>query len=338
MNADDPSALAAPSAASADSSPTASATRRTLTPDLLIEAWSGIALRTGALLRDTWSADTEARLRRIDAELIELVASEPNGSLLWLVHHNIGEPQNYSVLHSLLVAVVCELAADYLGPVSADIRASTRLAALTMNLTITRLQDELVRQTTPLTDEQRDALRDHGAQAAALLAESGVGDPLWLEALEHHHNAPPGALAGLAPEMQIARLIQQADVFAARLSPRAVRTALAANDAAKGIYFDERKTPDEAGGAIIKAVGIDVPGSPVLLRNGEVAVVVRRGQLANQPVVACIATAQGMPVSMPQLRDCRQPEHAVVSGLPPHRLRVRVVLGQLLRLGRQSAA
>ena len=45
----------------------------------------------------------------------------------------------------------------------------------------------------------------HPAPAATLrsaaetmqLAALGVDDPLWLHAVRHHHNAPPGPIAGL---------------------------------------------------------------------------------------------------------------------------------------------
>ena len=310
--------------------------RRVWTPDMLMDAWSALAVRACVLLRDSWNADSIPRLQQLDAEVRELLASEPDGSLLWLVHHNATEPQNYSALHALLVAAVCELTFDCLTNMTTEMRAAARSTALTMNLSITRLQDELVRQQTPVTEEQRTALSDHGARAAASLRDSGVSDPLWLGAVEHHHSAPEGALESLEPMMQIARLVQKTDIFAARLSPRGVRHALAANDAAKGIYLNEKKVPDETAGAIIKAVGIYVPGSSVLLRSGEIAVVVRRGQLANQPLVASITNPQGMPLSHPQLRDCRQSAHAVASGLPPHQRRVRVALGPLLRLVKQA--
>lgn len=307
-----------------------------MTAEALIEAWAGLAIRANVLLRDPGAPDIEPRLRKLDTELCELLSGEPNGSLLWLVHHNTQQPKHYSVLHALLVAAVCDMTADCLPDVTTEMRTATRLAALTMNLGITRLQDELVRQLTPPTDEQREALRDHGERAAALLHDGGVTDALWLTAVEQHHSAPSDALAELAPALRVARLVQQADIFAARLSPREVRHALAANDAAKGIYFNEQKTPDDTGAAIIKAVGIYLPGSAVLLRSGEVAVVVRRGLLANQPLVASITNRQGMPVSAPQLRDSREPDNAVVSGLPPHQLRVRVVLRQVLRLALQA--
>ena len=305
---------------------------RAMDPDALMDAWSGIALRAGALLRDAVGPDFQARVDKLDEQLRELVSCEPDRSLLWLVHHNTNDSHNYSVLHALLVAAVCELAADRLDGLSDDMKPSLRRAALTMNLSIMRLQDTLAQQPDMLSDEQRGLLQGHGLRSAAALREIGVNDALWLAAVEHHHGAPAGPLDALAPGMQLARLVQQADIFAARLSPRKARRALSANDAAKGVYFDERKSPDECGAAVIKAVGMYAPGSFVLLRNGEVAVVVRRGERANQPLVASVATVQNMAFSSPQRRDGSVPVHAVVAGLPPHQMRVRVPLAKLLRL------
>ena len=300
--------------------------------DALMDAWSGIAMRAGTLLREPVGADFQARVLKLDEQVHEITVAEPDRSLLWLVHHNTIDSRNYSVLHALLVAVVCELAADCLDGLPDDVKPSLRRAALTMNLGVMRLQDELAQQAGVLSDEQRGALQNHGLRAAEALRESSVSDSLWLDAVEHHHDAPAGPLAGMPPAMQLARLVQQADIFAARLSPRKARRALSANDAAKGVYFDERKSPDECGAAVIKAVGLYAPGSFVLLRNGEMAVVVRRGERANQPLVASVATVQNMPFSQPQRRDGSLPVHAVVAGLPPHQMRVRVPLGKLLRL------
>lgn len=305
---------------------------RAMDADALMDVWSGIALRAGALLRDPAGPDFQARLLKLDEQVHDITVAEPDRSLLWLVHHNTSDSRNYSVLHALLVAVVCELAADCLDGLPDDLKPSLRRAALTMNLGVMRLQDELAQQPGVLSDEQRGALQDHGLRAAEALRESSVADALWLGAVEHHHDAPAGPLDALPPAMQLARLVQQADIFAARLSPRKARRALSANDAAKGIYFDERKSPDECGAAVIKAVGLYAPGSFVLLRNGEMAVVVRRGERANQPLVVSVATVQNMPFSQPQRRDGSLPVHAVVAGLPPHQMRVRVPLGKLLRL------
>ncbi|MFN7369254.1 MAG: hypothetical protein ACK5SG_03355, partial [Burkholderiales bacterium] len=46
---------------------------------------------------------------------------------------------------------------------------------------------------------------------------------------------------------------------------------------------------------LIKEIGIYPPGSFVKLANGETAIVVRRGEAANSPVVAALSSGSGIP-------------------------------------------
>ena len=94
---------------------------------------------------------------------------------------------------------------------------------------------------------------------------------------------------------RLARLIQRADMFAAAMSPRAGRRPVPPGKAMKSIYFDENHKVDEAGAALIKAVGIYSPGSYVRLQSEEVAIVVRRGANTTTPLVVVILNRKGMP-------------------------------------------
>ena len=167
-----------------------------------------------------------------------------------------------------------------------------------------------------------------------MLREMGVADEFWLEAVAHHHDAPPGALDGQPPAMRLARLIQRADRFVARMSPRKSRAALSAALAAKGVYYDENDKPDEAGSLVIKALGIYPSGSYVQLASGELAIVLRRGVASNQPVVAVIADGHGMPYVQPFVRNSAEASYAVVRGVSPKDVRVRVAVERLLKLAR----
>jgi HD-GYP domain-containing protein (c-di-GMP phosphodiesterase class II) len=233
-----------------------------------------------------------------------------------------------------MVAVVCDLAARTLDSCSDEHRRSLRRAALTMNIGMTRLQDQLALQATAVTPEQRALIDGHAARGVELLQEMGVTDELWLEAVAHHHDAPSGKLAAQSIEMQLARLIQRADVFTARMSPRKVRPALSAALAAKGAYFDEHEKPDEAGSLVIKAMGIYPAGSFVQLVSGELAVVLRRGRTANKPFLAGIADRHGIPYVQPVARATDDPSSAIVRGVPPNDVRVRIPVERLLKLAR----
>jgi hypothetical protein len=131
---------------------------------------------------------------------------------------------------------------------------------------------------------------------------------------------------------QLARLIRRADVFAARLSPRRSRHAMTATAAARAAYLDENQQTDEAGTAIIKAAGIYPPGCFVKLATGEIAIVLKRGVRSNAPLVASVIGGKGMPLSKPMVRDTRHKANEVTGTAPPHEVKVRLSVAELLQL------
>jgi HD-GYP domain-containing protein (c-di-GMP phosphodiesterase class II) len=301
-------------------------------PDDPVAAWQALAVRAGGLVRDPLPQDYVARLQRLDADMLDLLNGDPDVALLVLIQNAAADHHRYSVNHALLVWAVCELAARELPAAPVEQRRSLRCAALTMNIAMTTLQDQLAAHEGALSARQREAVEAHAAAGARQLAELGVADPLWLEAVEHHHRAGHGPLAELPEGQRLARLIRRADVFAARLSPRKQRPALSATSAVKGTYLDERGQPDEAGAAIVKATGIYPPGSAVQLASGELGVVLRRGARVNEPRVASLVSRSGTPLGEPVVRDTRLPAHEVKASIAPRELRLLVPLDRLTRL------
>ncbi len=297
-----------------------------------VTMWSELQMRASALLREPLREDWLARLLRLQADLLEQVERDADAALFLLIQATSAETRSYSATHALLVTVVCELAARCIAAWPEELRESLRCAALSMNVAITTLQDRLSQQAQSLKPEQRALLNRHPAETVALLRRLGVIDELWLEAVEHHHSGQPGPLSELPLSHQLARLIQRCDIFAARLSARAKRKALSATAAAQAIYTDERRQPDEAGGAIIKAVGLYPPGSYVRLGNGEVAVVLERGKRANEPTVASIVGRNGLALGEPVLRDTRLPAFATKGGVAPHEVKVMLNMERMLKM------
>ena len=295
-----------------------------------VAAWHGLMLRASALLHDPPQSDFATRVHRLDREALALLDADADASLLILIHGTTSELHQYSVTHALLVVAVCELAARHLDW-PADWRPPLRRAALTMNLAMTHLQDQLALQDGPVTPRQREQIDGHAWRAAEQMRKLGVGEALWLDAVEHHHSTQAGPLAELPPMLQLARLIQRADIFAARLSPRKMRQAMSATAAAKAAYLDENQQADEAGAAIVKGLGIYPPGCSVRLASGEVGVVVRRGKRANEPVVASVVGKSGEPCE-PVLRDTRQAGWAITGGVAPHEVKLRLNLARLMSL------
>ena len=297
-----------------------------------IAAWSSLQLRTSALLRDTSQPGFAAGLLQTQSRLLQLLDDDADTALMLLVYASTQEFHDYSVRHAMLVAVICELASRNIAAWPEACRPSLRCAALTMNVSMTQMQNQLATQDSPPSPNQRAQIEGHASRGVTFLREAGVTDELWLQAVEHHHDSPPGPFAGRPPALQMARLIQRADIFAARLSPRKSRTPMSATAAAKAAYLDETQQPDEAGSAIIKATGLYPPGCLVRLRNGEVAVVLRRGRRATEPVVASIVNAAGSSVAVPTRRDTRMAAMAVIGGVAAHEVKVRLDPVRLLQL------
>lgn len=292
--------------------------------------WAGLQLRASAMQRDTTQPDFAQRVQQVQQALLDAVDADPDLALLVLVQGTCTDAHDYSVKHGLLVAVICELAGRHLPGWDAAWRTSLRCAALTMNVGMTLLQNQLALQDGPVTPAQREQIDNHPAEGVRLLSQAGIADPLWLGAVQHHHAGSPGPLSALSVEKQLARLVERADIFSARLSPRKRRRAMSATAAAKAAYLDENNQPDEAGSAIIKATGIYPPGSLVRLGSGEVAVVVRRGRQANEPGVLSVISASGTPLGVPASRNTRLKPHDVTGGVAPHEVNLRLNLQALI--------
>jgi hypothetical protein len=108
------------------------------------------------------------------------------------------------------------------------------------------------------------------------------------------------------------QIISLADVYCARISSREYRRALRPNAALKALFLDQgKKVRDGLAAQFIKAIGVFPAGTPVRLENGEIAVVVHRGEKASAPQVCAIVGPRGMPMAVPIRRDTSMPTYGV---------------------------
>lgn len=294
--------------------------------------WLDLQVQANALLRDIHAVQFMERLERLIAQLDRFSRRNPDGTLFALIHLSATEVKMYSATHAMLVSVMCGLAAREVLKWPQEQQSLLCKAALTMNLGMTALQDQLTRQVEPPSAMQRQVIDGHAARSAQMLTELGVSSEVWLDAVREHHTQTPGPLAARTPAQQIARLIQRADMFAARLAPRASRVPVSPAAAMQACYFDENRQVDETGAALIKAVGIYQPGSFVRLATDEVAIVVKRGFNTSTPRVAVLISRSGMPTMEPTIRDTSTRDFRVVASVPHREVKVQVNLERLLPL------
>ena len=313
------------------------ATRRTVEAPARLD-WRDLQVLAHRLLRDPQPDTFAERLDHVHQNLSQESQRNPNGVLFALIQLSANETVMYSATHAMLVSVMCGLAAREVLNWPEPVEVLLRKSALTMNIAMTELQDRLTVQKSPPDAPQRAQIENHSEASVALLQRLGVTDPVWLEAVSAHHARLPGPLSGKTPAQRMARLIQRADMFAARLSPRSTRPSISPAMAMQTCYFDENKEVDEAGAALIKAVGIYQPGAYVRLASDEVAVVVRRGANTSTPRVAVVLNRSGMPTAEHAVRDTGNRDFRVVASVPHTEVKVQIPLDRMLALTQTTAA
>ena len=273
------------------------------------------------------------RMSAVAAHVRDLMDEDADALLFIVLQRAVRRFEHYSSRHALLCAMTSALCAVQLGMSAAEIR-SLMLAALTMNWSMTAMQDELtLRERTPSLD-QRVRIDDHPEMSARQLKAAGVTDTLWLDVVARHHQDGPGGqpLALLAAADRLTLVLRRLDVFFAKISPRLRRAGMPATLAARAACLGANGEPDEVGSAIIKVLGIYPPGTCVSLANGELAVVLRRGAHASQPWAVSLLTADGSELKVPQLRDTSEAAHRITGTIKPTDLRRAVNVADLLAM------
>lgn len=294
--------------------------------------WTEEQLRATQLLRTPQASDFSRRFLALHEDLVQSSQQVPDATLLALVHISAQETRMYSATHSMLVACVCMIVArTTLRWPEAQVRR-VGCAALGMNLAMTELQDQLALQTEPLDAAQIAAVESHALRSAALLQEMGIDDAVVLDAVRHHHHRAPGALANKSEIQQVARLLQRADIFAARLAPRAARSPMPVTAAMQACYYDEEQQVDEAGVAIVKTLGVYPPGAFVRLTSQEVGLVLKRGSTATTPRVAVLLNRDDMPTGEMIPRDTALPAWKIIGAVAQRDVRVNISLERLLAM------
>ncbi|MDP3223269.1 MAG: hypothetical protein Q8M96_09045 [Rubrivivax sp.] len=300
----------------------------------LSEQWQAQVDHLESALRDMRAGgDWRSRLFAVHVRARQLAQKRLDASLYHLVYEAGHSTQKYSCHHALLTMLICEQAAPLLGWTAPQVDSVGR-AALTMNVAMLRLQDQMAVSHLPPSAEMRADIDAHAAQGARWLAEAGLGDPLCCAVVALHHDASQAdaPLADLPPERQLARLLRRVDIFAAKISRRATRAPMSPVQAAREACLGATGVPDEIGSALLRAVGLYPPGSFVELASGEIGIVVARGRRANLPYVASLVSSSGTPLGEPALRDTLDRRYTVRAAVPPSQVRVRPPHERLLAM------
>jgi hypothetical protein len=283
------------------------------------QEWTMAAMALEAALREPRADGQWIRaVLELRARVRHLVDFSLDASVCHLIHTGGMHTNLYSCHQSLRCMVLAGGCARALGWSNDQVK-SLEHAALTMNVSIRRLQDMLALRDTGISAGLRAQLAQHPREAARLLAAAGVADGVWLGAVMLHHDGQHDAqaLSALSTAQQAARLLRRVDIFCAKLSRRGHRAPMAGLQAAREACLGPDGRPDEIGTVLLRTVGMYPPGSFVRLANGELALVMARGSRAHAPRVAAFADGNGVLLAQPRLRDTTQAAFAVKTALSP---------------------
>ena len=288
-----------------------------------IACWDTLLAQAAHVLHHPSEAGFAPRLEALADAIFAALARDPDAGVFALLHGE--DAAGYAVTHALRTALVSALVAERCGW-SPSARRTLVRAGLTMNIAMLDLQNTLVAQTTPPTQRQRAEIASHASQGRAMLEAAGVTDADWLDTVAHHHVTPGGhALPRHRRDLcPLACMIHYADVYLAKLSPRATRAAMAVNIAAREFHVSAGGADNPFVTAILQEMGIFPPGTFVKLRNGETAIVLRRGPTPDSPMVHSVMDREAQPLSVPLARDTAQPEFKVVAALPRGQVQLRL--------------
>ncbi|AXK39929.1 HD-GYP domain-containing protein [Crenobacter cavernae] len=227
---------------------------------------------------------------------------------------------DYGSSHSLRTAALLAVLGKRLGLAPAE-HKTLLCAALTMNVSVTLLHNQLAQQGGPLTTEQREAMFAHPILGSAILREAGVDDERWHDLVQQHHEDHDGSgyPMGLTRDEidPLAHLLRLVDVLAALLVSNAQRPGQLPSAALARLFKGECGAFDATYVAVlIKELGIYPPGSFVRLASNEIAVVTQRRDKANEPKVAALRKVDGPPYAEPLPRDTHNAMHKIVEAAP----------------------
>lgn len=307
--------------------------------DLLAE-WSDLESGLAIILSYPDSSQQFAqRVQQYDRWMQSLMQRDPDAGLYLLFQLASNSPVGYSASHALVCSVLCHLMASELQLTPKE-RDSLARAALTMNVSMTAMQDRLANQAEKPSPLQQDMIRVHPVRSAMLLGNLGVQDEDWLDMVGSHHDnrVDEGAFQQVPPTQRLSRVLKMVDRYAAMISPRLSRAGRNASESARAVMANNPTRGDEIGQALMRVVGLTPPGTFVRMDSDELGVVLRRSHRANQPFVAIVGDAEGQLLLAPRLHATAQGAPTIRNSLPAFGVRAQLNHHQILSLGAQAGA
>lgn len=260
-----------------------------------------------------------ARVRALARDIIEIADDDFHAAFAAMhldIHHA------YDVIHPLVASLVSARLALPARLTTVE-RTSLVCAAITHDIDLVSKR-RVIESGVDLVGSAKELVLAHCHNGVDLLREAGVDDPLWLRAVNEHHERLDGSGYSGLKETQLApesRILALADSFSAMLRVRPYRDRVLAKTALSDLYADPHGRYDKAlVTCLVRELGLFPPGSVLRLASREIAVSIRpTPDQIKYPVIAAIADHAGRPFLKAVPRNPRLPETSITGLLPPEK-------------------
>lgn len=249
-----------------------------------------------ATLNAITSEDPSAqkRLLGLSRMLEKTCRAAPEASLALVHLYSIGPTIHEQIL---FYGILCHFTARQFGLDEKRINVLTA-AALTANLALVPVADQLNASNKVLTDEQRAVIRKHPERSIQALKAAGISNKLLLTIIAQHHEQADGSGypdglsgTGILPEAEILALSER---YVAMITKRAYRNRMNISEARKLIAtLGDGKFRPAIPRSLLQVLGNYPPGMLVRLDNNEVGVVTTRAARGRGPFVKAIFGPRG---------------------------------------------
>jgi HD-GYP domain-containing protein (c-di-GMP phosphodiesterase class II) len=275
--------------------------------------------------------DAQIRILEVARTLVLAADLNPDVALACILLNQ--HEGSYAVRHCIDSAIVALLVARALekGP---NESLTIMAAALTMNIGMLRSQEQLQCRLNAISDQEVMLIHSHPQESVKLLKQAGIDDADWLSYVLLHHENEDGSgypYGKTGTEIPLdAKIISLADRYCARISSRSYRKSLLPNEALSDILLADHECVDPMLTAcFIRVLGIYPIGTLVRLENGEIGVVVGKGDNATTPTVYALIGTHGLSLSTPIRRNTANEHYAILEMLSEEQVGIRFSMQQL---------
>ena len=245
------------------------------------------------------------KARKITARMVDSIARNPD-AFIWIARLRAKDEYSYS--HSVRAAVWAVTFGRHLG-LARDRLEHLALGVLLSEVGMTRLPENVVKKTAPLSREEHEILKQHVTHGVAMLRESRGIHPEVLDVVAHHHERhngsgyPRGLKGNQIP--LLGRIAGIADFYDALTYPRHEELALSPAEAMIKLHdLRDLDFQAELVDEFIRAIGIYPTGSLIELSTGEVGIITEQNlDRRLRPKVLLILDRHKQPLKKPRELD-----------------------------------